>query len=167
MNIRRPLQSSSVLAYSCNPQCLPIQHPHSLESLTHLEASKHPSIPDCRNPLFDDLEGDTLSSRRGPQAVSARRSLSPPPLLALKLVLPPARESQIAHLTGNRHPSIQASEHPGIQASIPPVRGCQMGHLTGNRHPSSQASEHPGIQASRHPGIHASGPEVGGRGGSL
>ena len=42
--IRRPLQSSSMLAYSCNPQCLPIQHPQSLPILAHLEASKHPSI---------------------------------------------------------------------------------------------------------------------------
>ena len=37
-------QSSSVLAYSCNPQCLPIQHPKSLSILTHLQACKHPSI---------------------------------------------------------------------------------------------------------------------------
>ena len=37
-------QSSSVLAYSCNPQCHPIQHPQSLPILAHLEASKHPSI---------------------------------------------------------------------------------------------------------------------------
>ena len=37
-------QSSSVLAYSCNPQCLPIQHPQSLPILTHLQASEHPSI---------------------------------------------------------------------------------------------------------------------------
>ena len=37
-------QSSSVLDYSCNPQCLPIQHPQSLPILTHLEASEHPSI---------------------------------------------------------------------------------------------------------------------------
>ena len=37
-------QSSSVLAYSCNPQSLPIQHPQSLPILTHLEASEHPSI---------------------------------------------------------------------------------------------------------------------------
>ena len=50
-------QSSSVLDYSCNPQCLPIQHPRSLPILTHLEASEHPSIPDCRNPLFDHLKG--------------------------------------------------------------------------------------------------------------
>ena len=42
--IRRLFQSSSVLAYSCNPQCLPIQHPQSLPILTHLEASEHTSI---------------------------------------------------------------------------------------------------------------------------
>ena len=114
-----------------------------------IQASKHPSILDCRNPLFDHLKGVTDPSRRGPQGISRRQTLCPPtPPLAPKLALPPARECQMAHLTGNRHPSIQASEHPGIQASIPPARGCQMGHLTGNRHPSSQASEHPGIQAS-------------------
>ena len=112
-------QSSSVLAYSCNPQCLPIQHPQSLPILTHLEASKHPSIPDCRNPSFDHLKGVTAGPSRTPQGILGWQTLCPPtPPLALKLVLPPARECQMAHLTSNRHPSIQASEHPGIQASI-------------------------------------------------
>ena len=124
------------------------------------ECQMAPGIPDCRNPSFDHLKGEALGPSRGPQGISRRQTLCPPtPPLAPKLALPPARESQMAHLTGNRQPSIQASEHPGIQASIPPSQGCQMSHLTGNRHPS--------IQASKHPGIHASGPEVGDRGGSL
>ena len=76
-------QSSSVLAYSCNPQSLPIQHPQSLPILTHLEASKHPIIPDCRNPLFDHLKGATAGPSRGPQGstgVHSRSDLGPPPL---------------------------------------------------------------------------------------
>ena len=141
LQLQSPMPSNPASPKPSNP----ITHPG-------IQASRHPSIPDCRNPLFDHLEGATARRHRGPQDVTGHlsmRTLSPPPPpLVLKLALPPTRECQMAHLTSNRHPSIQAFEHPGIQASIPPARGCQMGHLTGNRHPSSQASEHPGIQAS-------------------
>ena len=43
-------QSSSVLAYSCNPRGLSMQHLQSLPILTHLQASKHPSLHTCRDP---------------------------------------------------------------------------------------------------------------------
>ena len=102
-------QISSVLAYSCNPQCLPIQHPLSLPILTHLEASKNPSIPDCRNPLLIILKGVTGSPSRGQQGSTgvhrgfqAGKPPSPTCSLlspwALKLMLPPAQECQLAHL---------------------------------------------------------------------
>ena len=153
--IRRPLpelERASLQLQSPMPSNPASPKPSNPDTPPGIQASRHPSIPECRNPLFDHFQGVTDPCRRTPQGISARQTLSPPTSpLALKLVLPPARECQMAHLTGNRHPSIQASEHPGIQASIPPARGCQMGHLTSNRHPSSQASEHPGIQASRHP----------------
>ena len=101
-------QSSSVLDYSCNPQCLPIQHPQSLPILTHLEASKHPGI---QASLAAGIPYSTilLVKLRGAQIRVAGRhrgfldaDLEPPhpPPLALKLVLPPARECQMAHLTG-------------------------------------------------------------------
>ena len=116
-------QSSSVLDYSCNPQCLPIQHPQSLAILTHLEASKHPGIQASLTagiPYSIILKGTQFWAAgrpRGPQGISRRQTLCPPtPPLALKLVLPPARECQMAYLTG-----IRASRHPGIQASMPQV----------------------------------------------
>ena len=165
-----------------NPASPKPSNPDTPSGIQGFQASKHPRLHES---LIRHLNGVTAPSLRAFQAGKARAiphstilkgthfppagvhrafldaDLEPPPPapLALKLVLPPAQECQMAHLTGNRHPSIQASEHPGIQASIPPARGCKMDHLTSNRHPSSQASEHPGI--------HASGPEVGGRGGSL
>ena len=128
-----------------------------------IQASRHPSIPDCRNPLFDHLKGVTDPCRRTPQGISRRGPPAPlPPPLALKLVLPPARESQMPHLTGNRHPSIRASEHPGIHSAC---TGMPNGSFD-----RQQAPQQLGIRAPRHPGIQASipqVPEVGGRGGSL
>ena len=151
-NIRPPLpelERASLQLQSPMPSNPASPKPSNPDTPPGIQASRHPSIPDCRNPLFDHLKGVTAGPSRGPQGISGRGAPAPPPFpLALKLVLPPARECQMAHLTGNRHPSIQASEHPGIQASIPPARGRQMGHLTNNKHPSSQASEHSGIQAS-------------------
>ena len=76
-------QSSSVLAYSCNPQCLPIQHPQSLPILTHLEASEHPSIQVSLTagiPYSIILKGPQLRPagvHRGPQAFSGRQTSSP------------------------------------------------------------------------------------------
>ena len=94
-------QSSSVLAYSCNPQCLPIQHPQSLASLTHLEASKHPGIQASLTagiPYSIILKGTHFWAAAVPQGstgdFSTRTSSPPPPPLALKLVLPPARKCQ-------------------------------------------------------------------------
>ena len=150
-------QSSSVLDYSCNPQCLPIQHPQSLPILAHLEASKHPSIQASLTagiPHSIILKGSQIR----PAGDFSPRTSCPSPL-ALKLVPPPARGSQMAHLTGNRHPSIQASEHPGIHSACTGVPNGSFDR--------QQAPQQPGIRAPRHPGIHASGPEVGGRGGSL
>ena len=108
-------QSSSVLDYSCNPQCLPIQHPQSLPILTHLEASEHPSIPECRNPLFDHLKGVTACCNPGPQGISRRQTLSPQPSpWALKLMLPRAKEFQIAHWSTLSNP-VDPTCHPVIQ----------------------------------------------------
>ena len=42
-----------------------------------IRASKHPSIPDCRNPLFDHLKGVTARCKPGPQGISGRQTSSP------------------------------------------------------------------------------------------
>jgi len=89
----------------------------SLRILTLLEASEHPSIPDCSNPLFDHLKRMSLIRHRPPQGSTAGQTpSSPQPALALKPELPPLQECQEVHLTGiraSRHPSIQASGHRG------------------------------------------------------
>ena len=117
-NIRRPLQSSSVLDYSCNPKCLPIQHPQSLLIMTHLLATEHPSIPDCRNPLLDHLKGDTLSSRRTPQnstgGCSPANPEPPPPPLGPQIGAPAC--TGVPNGSFERHPSIQASRHPFLRS---------------------------------------------------
>ena len=111
-------QSSSVLAYSCNPQCLPIQHPQSLPILTHLEASEHPSI---QVSLTAGIPYSTIL--KGPQlgAIPAHRPFldadpEPPHApfwspWALKSMLPPAQECQIAPLSTLSHP-VEPTCHP-------------------------------------------------------
>ena len=164
--IRRPLQSSSVLDYSCNPQCLPIQHPQSLPILTHLEASKHPSIPDCRNPSFAHLKGEALSSRRTPQGIHRGfldADPEPPPTPLGPQIGAPActgmPNGSFDRQQAPQHPGIRAPRHPGIHSACTGVPNGSFDR--------QQAPQQPGIRAPRHPGIHASGPEVGGRGGSL
>ena len=47
-----------------------------------IQASRHPSIPDCRNPLFDHLKGVTARRNPGPQDATgdfSMRTLSPLP----------------------------------------------------------------------------------------
>ena len=105
-------QSSSVLAYSCNPQGLSMQHPQSLPILRHLQASKHPGLHTCRHPLFDHLKGVTVPPSRTPQGISARGDPAPPPFpWALKLMLPPAQECQIAHWSTSSNP-VDPTCHP-------------------------------------------------------
>ena len=56
----------------CNPNCCQICH--QANTKTSIQASKHPSIPDCRNPSFDHLKGEALGPSRGPQGISRRQS---------------------------------------------------------------------------------------------
>ena len=110
-------QSSSVLDYSCNPQCLPIQHPKSLPILTHLEASEHPSI---QVSLTAGIPYSIIL--KGPQVAPAGHhrgfldaDLEPPPH-------PPWPSNWRSRLHGSAKWLIrQASGHPGIQASMPQV----------------------------------------------
>ena len=155
-----------MLAYSCNPQCLPIQHPQSLPILTHLRASKHPSIPDCRNPSFDHLKGEALSCRRGSQDAAGdfrAANFEPPhPPLGPQIGAPACTgvpNGSFDRQQAPQHPGIRAPRHPGIHSAC---TGVPNGSFD-----KQQAPQQPGIRAPRHPGIHASGPEVGGRGGSV
>ena len=74
-------QSSSVLAYSCNPP-MPSNpaSPKPSNSDTHqgTQASKHPSIPACMDPFFDHLKGASLICHRGPQGFRPRAPSTPP-----------------------------------------------------------------------------------------
>ena len=111
-------QSSSVLDYSCNPQCLPIQHPRSLPILTNLEASEHPSIQVSLTagvPYSTILNGSQLAANRGHRGVQDGKPLSPTCSLlspwALKLMLPPTQECQIAHWSTLSDP-VESTCHP-------------------------------------------------------
>ena len=78
--IRRPLperERARLQLQSPMPSNPASPKPSNPDTPRGIRASKHPSIPDCRNPLFDRLKGATAPPRRGPQAFSARQTSSP------------------------------------------------------------------------------------------
>ena len=88
--------------------------PAAQPSMTHACSSQGWMVQDLIN--YSSI-GATARRKRGPQAATGcpSPSPSPPPSpWALKLMLLPARECQITHLTG-----VQASRHPSIHASGP------------------------------------------------
>ena len=67
LDIRRPLpelERASLQLQSPMPSNPASPKPSNPDTPGGIQASKHPSIPDCRNPLFDHLKGEALSSRR-------------------------------------------------------------------------------------------------------
>ena len=121
MYIRRPLpelERASLQLQSPMPSNPASPKPSNPDTPRGIRASKHPSIPDCRNPLFDHLNGMSLIRHRPPQAatgVHSRSDLEPPPPR-------PGPETGAAAPTGmpkssfDGHPSIQASKHPGLRS---------------------------------------------------
>ena len=103
--IRRPLpelERASLQLQSPMPSNPASPKPANPDTPRCIRASKHPSIPDCRNPLFDHLKGVTARRKPGPQGISGRQTPEPPHApfwfpWALRLMLPPAQECQIAH----------------------------------------------------------------------
>ena len=130
-----------MLAYSCNPQCLPIQHPQSLPILTHLEASEHPSIQVSLTagiPYSIILKGPQLPPAGAHRAFQPGKPRAPTCSLLVPLGSPIDAPACTGMPNGSfdRHLSIQASQHPQIGA--PACTGM----------PQSWASEHPGIHSS-------------------
>ena len=137
-------QSSSVLAYSCNPPMPSCRlQPH------------HPAacILLCRiQPTLYHLKGVSLICHRAPQAATGRQTPSPPHLpLAWKSVVPPAQECQIAHLgtlatpmTPKWHQRLAADTKGGQRPPKCDSNSCQI-----CQRPSKKTS----IQASKHPSL--------------
>ena len=116
------------------PQGLPIQRPQSLPILTHLEASKHPSIQASLTagiPHSIILKGSQLA----PAGDFSTSNLEPPRSTLGPQIGAPACTG-MPNGSFDRHLSIQASQHPQIGAAA----------CTGM--PQSWASEHPGIHSS-------------------
>ena len=113
--IRRPLpelERASLQLQSPMPSNPASPKPANPDTPRGIRASKHPSIPDCRNPLFDHLKGVTGGPSRTPQGISRRQTLSSPPSpWALNLMLPPAQERQIAHWNTLSNP-VELTCHP-------------------------------------------------------
>ena len=90
--------------------------PAAQARMTHACSSRGWMVQDLINIFFFRGHSSLQSGATGVHRGFLDADLEPPspPPLALKLALPPARECQIAHLTG-----IRASRHPGINASGP------------------------------------------------
>ena len=122
IHIRRPLpelERASLQLQSPMPSNPASPKPSNADTPRGIQASRHPSIPDCRNPLFDHLKGVTAPPSRTPQAsTGVHRPLLDadpeppfPPPWALKLMLPPAQECQIAHWSTLSNP-VDPTCHP-------------------------------------------------------
>ena len=170
--IRRPLpelERARLQLQSPMPSNPASPKPSNPDTPRGIRASKHPSIPDCRNPLFDHLKGVTDPSRRTPQDAtgdfSIRTLTSPPSPLALKSVLPPARECQIHYLVPlaatakpTRHPSraparpLPELERASLQLQSPmPSNPASPKPANPDTPPGIRASKHPSIPDCRNP----------------
>ena len=106
-----------MLAYSCNPQCLPFQHPQSLPILTHLEASKHPSIQVSLTagiPYSIILKGTQLGAT-GVHRPFLDADLEPPNT-PLGPQIGTLACTGVPNGSFDRHPGIQASRHPCLRS---------------------------------------------------
>ena len=119
--IRRPLpelERASLQLQSPMPSNPASPKPSNPDTPRGIQASKHPGIPDCRNPLFDHLKGEALSSRRTPQGSTGNSSQAHPepphPPLGPQIGAPAC--TGVPKSSFDRHPSIQASRHPCLRS---------------------------------------------------
>ena len=118
--IRRPLpelERARLQLQSPMPSNLASPKPSNPDKSRGIQAFRHPSIPDCRNPSFDHLKGEALGPSRGPQGIS--RCGPPAPLPS---PWPPNATQggpNVAPMSHKSIPDNQKDEHPGIKSSIP------------------------------------------------
>ena len=95
-----------------------LPQPSNPDTPRSIQASEHPSIPDCRNPLFDHLKGVTVSPSRGRQGstgdVSQANPEPPHPTPGPQIGAPAC--TGVPNSSFDRHPSIQASNHPCLRS---------------------------------------------------
>ena len=157
-------QSSSVLDYSCNPQCLPIQHPQSLPILTHLQASERPSIQASLTagiPHSIILKGKHLAPAGRHRGFQPAELLLPPhPPLGPQIGAPACTgmpNGSFDRQQAPQHPGIRAPRHPGIHSACTGMPNGSFDKQQAPQQPGIRAPRHPGIQASRHPCLRSRG----------